>query len=118
MSVKKSVSGAGTPEIPDSNIVRDSTESNITEPPGFQSVAVPLVSSNAIALPITDKPLTGRSAAELVTKLNEQYAVVQQGGKVVILTFERHVLKVGRAEYVRERRGNQLAMFLRYRDAA
>ena len=73
--------------------------------------AVPLVASNAIALPITDKPLTGKSAAELMAKINEQYAVIQHGGKVVILTFERHVLKVGRAEYVR-----LVATFLRFSD--
>jgi hypothetical protein len=73
--------------------------------------AIPLVASNAIALPITNKPLTGKSAAALMEKLNEQFAVVKHGGKVVILTFERHVQKVGRVEYAR-----LVATFLRFSD--
>jgi Family of unknown function (DUF5906) len=48
-----------------------------------------LVSSNSIELPITDKQLTVGNAKTLLARLNDQFAVIKHGGKVVVLTFRR-----------------------------
>jgi hypothetical protein len=53
------------------------------------SPRIHLVASNSIELPITDKQLTVGNAKALLARLNEQFAVIKHGGKVVVLTFER-----------------------------
>jgi len=42
----------------------------------------------------------GLSNAQL-TKMNEKYSVVQDGGRVDVLTFERHVQRIGKYQHVR-----------------
>ena len=74
-------------------------------------VEVHLVSSNNIELPLPNKTLTNKIAKALVERLNEQFAVLKHGGKVVVLTFERRVHKVGSAEYIR-----LIAEFLKFSD--
>jgi len=44
---------------------------------------------------------TEQAAADVLAELNEKYCVVQDGGRVRVLTFERHVRHVGRAQHVR-----------------
>jgi hypothetical protein len=41
------------------------------------------------------------AAANVLVELNQKYCVVQDGGRVRVLTFERHVRKKGRRQHVR-----------------
>jgi len=47
---------------------------------------------------VTEKIVAG---SERIEEMNQQYAVVNDGGRVRVLTFDRHTHKVGRAVYVR-----------------
>jgi hypothetical protein len=57
--------------------------------------------------------LNGAARTKRLEEMNQQYAVVNDGGRVRVLTFDRDTLKVGRAVYVR-----RVPLFMSFADFA